>query len=71
MLNRERLECMRGRRVLVMPDCDAVDEWREKLDTMRDIATFIISDMVEEFRKLGNKADVGDWVVKELGMRNE
>ena len=70
MLNRERLECMRGRRVLVMPDCDAVDEWREKLDTMRDIATFIISDMVEEFRKLGNKADIGDWVVKELGMRN-
>ena len=65
MLTRDRLQCLRGRKVLVMPDCDAVDEWREKLDTMRDLATFIISDMVEEFRKLGNKADIGDWVVKE------
>jgi hypothetical protein len=33
---------------------------------MRDLATFIISDMVEEFRKLGNKADVGDWVVDRM-----
>ena len=53
MLNRDRLECMRGRKVIVMPDCDAVEEWREKLSTMQDIATFVISDMVEEFWKIG------------------
>ncbi|MBO4662868.1 MAG: hypothetical protein J5663_00475 [Bacteroidaceae bacterium] len=71
MLTRDRLHCLRGRKVLVMPDCDAVDEWREKLDTMRDLATFIISDMVEEFRKLGNKADIGDWVVEKMRRKNE
>ena len=71
MLNRDRLECMRGRKVIVMPDCDAVEEWHEKLSTMQDIATFVISDMVEEFRKIGDKADVGDWVVAKHSVLRE
>jgi len=30
-----------------------------------DIATFIMSSSVEKFKELGEKADVGDWIVKE------
>jgi len=65
MLKRERLECMRDRRVIVMPDADAAEEWKQKLDKMQDIATFIMSSSVDKFKELGEKADVGDWIVKE------
>ena len=66
MLTRPRLQCLRGRSVIVMPDADAEQEWRTILDGMRDIATFVFSSMIPSFRDMGSKCDIGDWVVERM-----
>ena len=66
MLTRQRMECLRGRKVIVMPDADAEEEWRTILNGMQDIATFIFSYMIPSFRAMGNKCDIGDWIVREM-----
>ena len=66
MLKRELLEVLRGRRVIVMPDRDAIGEWTEKIATMQDIATFQMSTFCqctedEENRKM----DIADGIMSE------
>ena len=44
MLKREVLQPLRGRDVIVFPDCDAVDEWTSCVSSMADLANFTVSD---------------------------
>ena len=64
MLKRSLLECLRGRRVLVFPDRDAISEWETLLHGMRDIATFSVSNFCEQMAPEGDtKFDIADYVV--------
>ncbi len=64
MLKRSVLECLRGRRVLVFPDRDAISEWETLLHGMRDIATFSVSNFCEQMAPEGDtKFDIADYVV--------
>ena len=42
-LKREVLRPLQGRDVIVIPDCDAVDEWTAAIATMPDLANFAVS----------------------------
>jgi hypothetical protein len=44
MLTREVLKPLRGRDVIVIPDCDAVEEWARAVAGMADLANFTVSD---------------------------
>lgn len=67
LLRRDILQPLQGRRVLVLPDYDAWQEWQQRLDGMQDIATFYIpSSMMKEIGRVGQKADVADVLVQEL-----
>jgi len=65
-LTLDRLECMRGRKVIVMPDVDAIDDWRRILAKAKHIAAFEFSGLNDVVReKCGAKGDVGDlFIVK-------
>ena len=66
MLKRSVLEVLRGRRVMVFPDRDAIGEWKTLLHGMRDIATFSVSDFCERNAGEGEmKFDIADYVVKQ------
>lgn len=66
-LTRSRLECLRNRKVIVIPDNDALEEWRRILSKMQDIATFCFSSFCEQaLGEQGEKGDVADYLVKKL-----
>jgi len=63
MLKRSLLEALRGRKVIVMPDRDAVAEWTAKIAAMQDIATFQMSSFCEyEGEAEEEKLDVADMI---------
>lgn len=43
-LKRDVLQPLKGRNVLVIPDCDAVDEWSAAVNELTDLANFTVSD---------------------------
>lgn len=64
MLTRPVLEPLRGRQVMVFPDRDAIGEWTQLLHTMRDLATFTVSDFCERMAPAEDlKFDIADYVV--------
>lgn len=66
-LTRKRLECLRNRKVIVIPDNDAVDEWRAILSKMGDIATFCFSTFCDTaLKEQGKKGDVADYLIEKL-----
>ena len=63
MLKREVLEPLRGRDVIVIPDCDAVVEWTQTLQGMKDLANFIVSDFCKRIAPDGQpKYDIADYI---------
>ncbi len=60
-LKRPVLEALRGRRVIVIPDRDAHEEWKQALATMQDIATFHVSDILKDMKE--EKGDIGDYIL--------
>ena len=60
MLKREVLEVLRDRRVVVFPDADAVGEWNEKLEGMKDIALFLVM----QSPGIDGKSDIADWIIE-------
>lgn len=65
MLKRSVLEPLRGKKVIVIPDRDAVDEWKAKIATMRDIATFVFSSFCDSTDDPENKKlDIADLLLK-------
>ena len=64
MLQRKYLEALRGRDVIVIPDCDAVDKWKETIDTVRDIANFIVNDFCQRMAPEDQpKYDIADYFI--------
>ncbi len=62
-LKRSVLAPLRGRNVIVMPDCDAVDEWREGISRMADIANFTVSDFCSRMAPDAQpKYDIADYL---------
>lgn len=67
-LNRRTLEALRERRVFVFADRDAIQEWRDTLKGMADIAPFVVSDFCERFAPAdAPKFDIADYAVMVLG----
>lgn len=67
MLKRSILEPLRGRKVMVYPDRDAIKEWRKTLDRMADLAYFTVSDFCERYAPADQpKYDIGDHIISQL-----
>lgn len=63
MLKHDVLQPLRGRDVIVIPDCDAVEEWSLKLKGMADLANFTISDFCKRHASEGQpKFDIADYI---------
>lgn len=63
MLKREVLEPLRGRNVIVIPDCDAVDLWTQTLARMQDLANFTVSDYCRRGAAENQpKFDIADYI---------
>jgi len=63
MLRRQRLQPLLGRDVIVIPDCDAVDEWTVALKGMADLANFTVSDFCRREAPQGQpKFDIADYL---------
>lgn len=62
-LKREVLQPLQGRDVIVIPDCDAVEEWSAAIATMTDIANFTVSDFCQRMAPEGEpKFDIADYL---------
>ena len=66
MLKREVLLPLQGRDVIVIPDCDAVNEWSDIISTMADLANFTVSDFCQRMApKNLPKFDIADYIVQQ------
>ena len=64
MLKRRFLEPLRGRDVIVIPDCDAVDLWEQSLSSMHDITHFSVSDFCRRMAPADKpKYDIADYII--------
>ena len=67
MLKREVLQPLKGRDVIVVPDCDAVKEWTSVVSTMSDLANFTVSDFCQRMAPEGQpKFDIADYLQQQL-----
>lgn len=63
MLKREVLEPLRGRNVIVIPDCDAIESWSQALAGMQDLANFTVSDFCRRCAPENQpKYDIADYI---------
>ncbi|MCR4602021.1 MAG: DUF6371 domain-containing protein [Prevotella sp.] len=63
MLSRKHLQPLRHRNVIVIPDCDAVDEWTESIGLMKDLANFTVSDFCQRMAPSDEpKFDIADYL---------
>jgi hypothetical protein len=63
-LQRKYLEPLRGRDVIVIPDCDAVEEWKKTTLDMKDLANFTVSDFCQRVAPRGEpKYDIADYII--------
>ena len=63
-ISRKSLSCLLNRDVLVLPDYDAIDEWKAKIESLKDIAAFTFSPFIEkELKECGDKGDIADWII--------
>lgn len=63
MLRRSVLKPLQGRNVIVIPDCDAVDDWTQALKGMADVANFTVSDFCRRLPPKGQpKFDIADYL---------
>jgi hypothetical protein len=63
MLKRDVLLPLRGRDVLVIPDCDAIEEWTQVILTMKDLANFTVSDFCRRQAPADQpKFDIADYL---------
>lgn len=63
MLKRETLKPLQGRDVIVIPDCDAIEEWTAIIKGMADLANFTVSDFCRRVAPEGQpKFDIADYL---------
>ena len=67
MFKREILLPLRGRDVIVIPDCDAISEWKHTIGGMTDLANFSLSDICERMAPEDEpKFDIADLILQNL-----
>ena len=67
MLKRDVLNVLRERKVMVIPDRDAIQEWESKLSTMQDIATFVTLPFCEECAPSNvSNYDIADYLIEQI-----
>ena len=70
MLRREVLQPLQGRDVIVIPDRDAIGEWRAVIGGMADLANFTVVDICEHKAPEGElKFDIADYLQNEYFKR--
>lgn len=47
-LNRERCQALKSKTILLFPDAGAFDIWKSKAETLKDLITFKMSDLIEK-----------------------
>lgn len=66
MLSPKYLKALRSREVIVIPDCDAIDEWTMKIAKMKGTANFVVSDFCQRVAPEGQtKYDIADYYIDE------
>ena len=61
---RQYLEPLRGRNVIIIPDRDAITQWKEIVSTLHDVANFIVSDFCEQAAPTDKlKYDIADYII--------
>ena len=64
MLKRDVLSAVCGRDVIIYPDRDAIDEWKNIIKGLSDIANFIVSDFCERTAPPeATKYDIADYII--------
>lgn len=48
-LSRERCQPLRGKTVLLFPDAGAFQIWSKKAEDLKDLASFVVSDLIEKY----------------------
>lgn len=65
-LKREVLRPLQGRNIIVIPDRDAIEKWKDEIAKMTDIANFTVSDFCEKHAILDDpKCDIADILIAE------
>lgn len=63
-MSAKKLECLRDRNVIVIPDADALEEWKAQLKPLSHIAPFEFSSFCETvLGEQGKKGDVADYLI--------
>jgi hypothetical protein len=63
-LQQEVLLPLQGRNVMVIPDRDAIQEWKKTIDSLKPLANFTVSDFCERMAPEGDlKFDIADYLV--------
>ena len=64
LLKRQHLQPLSGRNIIVIPDRDAIPQWKELVATMRDVANFCVSDFCEQVAPADKpKYDIADYII--------
>ena len=72
MLCEESLLALRGRRVVVYPDCDAIEDWKARLKPLRYLADFAVSDFCRKVAPSNApKYDIADHILAQQGFGKE
>ena len=65
-LKRQTLLPLQGRDIIVIPDCDAIDDWTEKVNAMTDLANFTVSDFCRRTAPDNQpKFDIADYIAQQ------
>lgn len=61
----EKLDVLRGRHVLAIPDIDAYDTWKQRLQSRKDLSIEVSDLLIRENAAsiLGPTADLADWLI--------
>ena len=63
-LKRQQLQPLRDRNIIVIPDRDAIPQWKELVATMSDVANFCVSDFCEQVAPIDMlKYDIADYII--------
>ena len=61
---RQHLQTLSGRNIIVIPDRDAIPQWKELVATMSDVANFCVSDFCEHVAPADKpKYDIADYII--------
>ena len=74
-LSADKMRVLKGRIVVMFPDADGYELWKEKAKELEELGcTVIVSDLIESNASAEDKAakiDIADWLIRELRQPTE